>query len=149
MISATVERVIPASPDDVFTAVADRANHHQIVPGARGRIVRDGFTQRQGLGTVHRIGIFGRIGVLEQVVEYDESKRFVYRLVRGLPLRNHFGEFDFKPVEDGTHVTMTMRTDPPFPVPIALTERLLTAGLRLFLAGVDRATRHRATTHTR
>ncbi|QIS04347.1 SRPBCC family protein [Nocardia brasiliensis] len=139
MIRATVERIIPAPPEVVFAAVADRENHHRIVPGVRGRVLREGFTQRQGLGTLHRIGLFGRVGVVEQVVEFDAPNRFTYRLVSGVPLENHFGEFEFDPVQEGTLVTMTMRTEPPVPLPTVPAGRALAVGLRLFLFGLQRA----------
>lgn len=142
MFHVSAERVIGAPPDAVFGIITDRTNHHKILPGVYGRLIKPGEKSPQGLGAVHRIGVAGRIGPTEQVVEYAPPTRFAYHLIGGLPLRDHHGIFDIAATPDGrTLLRFTMSTRPPVPVPGVVAERLIALGLHVFLAGVARAAR--------
>ncbi|APR80067.1 Hypothetical protein A7982_05414 [Minicystis rosea] len=67
-----------------------------------------------GVGALRRITVrtSGREITFEEVVEHAKPpERFVYRVVRGLPLRDHRGEITLQPRAEGTWLTWTVDFD--------------------------------------
>lgn len=100
----SVSRVVPASPEEIFTVLADPAMHPVIDGSGTVKGFRKADAERLELGT--RFGMRMRIGlpylISNVVVEYDEDRRIAWR---------HFGRhrwrFELEPVDDGTEVTHT------------------------------------------
>ncbi len=61
-----------------------------------GRVVRerDGAPEQNGVGAIRRMPGGGR----EEVVRYGPGFTLGYRVISGLPLRDHLGEVDFAPL---------------------------------------------------
>ena len=61
--------------------------------GLRAELLRPGNADRNGVGALRRLGKLGALGsgVEEEVVEFVPNERYVYRLLRGAPIRNHRG----------------------------------------------------------
>jgi hypothetical protein len=100
-----------------------------------------------GLGTVRRIAT-GPLRIDEEVIACDPPERYLYRIIRGLPLRYHQGEVRVVAVGDGQselHWTITVGSGVPgFAEAVALTLKpAINRGLRK-LPGLLSARRARA-----
>jgi uncharacterized protein YndB with AHSA1/START domain len=72
-----------------------------------------------GLGTMRRVKI-GPLTIDEEVVFFDPPHRFIYRIVRGLPVKYHQGEVRVSPWGDGgseLHWDITLVSSIPGVVP--------------------------------
>jgi len=82
------------------------AEHENLGPlfGAKVSRVRDGDTERNGVGSVRAL----RVGVLppfeETVTEAIPNELIGYRITQGSPLRDHHGEMHFTPLGTGTRL---------------------------------------------
>ena len=52
----------------------------------------------------------------EEVIEYERPSRFAYKLLSGLPLRDHVGTVTLAADGSGTRVTYAIQTTPTIPV---------------------------------
>lgn len=124
MPSYTLETVIPAPRDVVFDVFADRERNGEFLPIST-RLVREGTTERQGVGAVHFLGV-GPVGIQEELTELVPGERIAYKIVRGAPVRSHRGTITFADAPGGTRVRYTMDSRPLLPAPAPL----VTLGLR-------------------
>ena len=82
------------------------AEHENLGPifGAKVTRVKDGTTERNGVGSVRSL----RIAVLppfeETVTQAVPNELVAYRITKGSPLRGHHGEMHFEPRGTGTHL---------------------------------------------
>lgn len=85
---------VPAPVEAVFARLTE---HEDLGPlfGAKITRVRDGDTDRNGVGSVRRL----RVAVLppfeETVTEFVPGQLVGYRITQGSPLRDHRGEMQF------------------------------------------------------
>ena len=130
-------RGIPADPERVFEALSD---HEGMVrwSGAREVVLRHpGDPPPNGLGAARVIRALG-IAFEEEIVVYDPPKRMAYRLVAGLPIREHYGEILVEPEGAGSRVVWKVRFRPAIPATGWLFRRLIQRNLDQALAGLVR-----------
>jgi uncharacterized protein YndB with AHSA1/START domain len=107
----TVERVIPASPEQIFALLAD-ANRHQDFDGS-GTVkgTHDDTPEKLSLGS--KFGMHMRLGMpysmVSTVVEYDENKRIAWQPRPAYPVVNRLAggriwRYELEPVAGGTRV---------------------------------------------
>ncbi len=82
-----------------------------------------------GLGAIRVLRSRG-IAVEEEITGFDPPKRLAYRLVGGLPIRNHEGEVRFDVCDSGTRITWRVRFEPLLPFTGAILTRLIRRSLR-------------------
>ena len=75
---------------------------------------RPGTDERNGLGAVRHIHALGP-AVVEEVIEWDAPRRYVYTLLRGAPIRNHRGEVTVEETAAGTLATWRIQCEPVIP----------------------------------
>ncbi len=148
----TVERVIPASPGQIFELLADAARHPTFDGSGTVREAYDGSTQPLRLGST--FGMSMRVGLpyrtVNEVVEYEENRRIAWQThVAGI-LRHLIGgrvwRFELQPVTGGTlvreswdisrdslrlafkHSTLPVITEKVMKRSLERIERVLTAG---------------------
>lgn len=98
-----IEQDFSKPVDRVFAYLAE---HEHLGPlfGAKITRLRDGDTERNGVGSVRQL----RIAVLppfeETVTEVVPDELIRYRITKGSPLRGHHGEMRFSPRGTGTHL---------------------------------------------
>ena len=106
----SVERVIPAPPEQVFAVIADPHRHHEIDGSGT---VRDahGEAQRLTLGAEFGMSMkwFVPYAMKSRVIEYDENRRIAWQTVPVYPFSDRFAggriwRYELEPVEGGTLV---------------------------------------------
>lgn len=85
-----------------------------------------------GLGAIRVVRKSG-IAVEEEITAFDPPQRLAYRLVAGIPIRNHEGEVCLDLSESGTRVTWRARFDPIVPLTGGLLKRALARELQNIL----------------
>ncbi|MEU1629631.1 SRPBCC family protein [Streptomyces sp. NPDC020096] len=125
METMTVERVIDAPIDDVFTWLTTTTNYTSSPLVLRCRLSRHGETAPYGVGAVRShlwlIGWFR-----ERITHYDPPHATEYLVERSLPPSRHeLGRMTFTEVDRGTQVRWTTRAEIPIPLLGALLTRLL------------------------
>lgn len=142
MPANTVEAVIEAPRALVFEVFADRERSGEYLP-MHTRLDTPGAHERQGVGAVHFLG-FGRVGVREQITELVDGERMVYRVVSGLPVREHIGTIEFHDDPKGTLVRYTMASVPKLPVPDGAVRAILQVMTTRMIDGARRTAESRA-----
>jgi uncharacterized protein YndB with AHSA1/START domain len=106
----TVERVIPASPEEVFALISDPRRHHEIDGSGTVKQAKN-VPPHLELGAT--FGMNMRLGVpysmVSKVVEYDEGRRLAWQTLPAYPLVGRFAggriwRYELEPVEGGTLV---------------------------------------------
>ena len=103
------ERDFAAPVEQVFDHLAEHENL-QALFGAKVKRVRDGETDRNGVGSCREL----RIGPLpsfdETVTQYIPNELIEYKITRGTPLDGHVGTMRFAPTNaGGTHLEYRIR----------------------------------------
>lgn len=110
-----VKRRFRAPVDEVWGKYTDHAGWKNWAGFSRSWLEKEGAPDRNGIGCVRGFGSNG-VNVYEEVVEWEPTRRFAYRIVRGgLPMKGHYGEVTFEPDGDGTLVTWRCRFDSKIP----------------------------------
>ena len=106
----TVERVIPASPAEIFELLADPSRHSEI-DGSGSVVKAKGGSQRLQLGST--FGMHMKMGVpysmQSTVIELEENKRIAWQTrgpgVVGKRFGGRIWRYELQPVEGGTLVS--------------------------------------------
>ena len=128
-----VQRDFTQPVERIFAFLAEHENLSAIFP-TRVERVRDGETERNGVGSCRRLSFYGLLPFEETVTEAVPNERIVYRITKGSPMRDHEGVMAFTAKPDGgSHLDYRIRFGAPIPGLAALvaaaTDRSITAGL--------------------
>ncbi len=128
--SAPVERV--------FAYLAEHENLEALF-GTRIERVRDGDTERNGVGSCRRLSFNGLLPFEETVTEVVPDERIVYRITKGSPMRGHQGTMDFAPTSGGgTHLDYRIRLGSAVPGLAPLIAKVLHGRIAAGLRKLDR-----------
>jgi uncharacterized protein YndB with AHSA1/START domain len=135
MVEIQVKRTIEASPERVFSWLADPAN---LTAGPL--VLRAGWaknTTQPGVRALREATATG-MWLREEITAYDPPKSYSYRIVRSFPAFDHeHGTLTFTPTEVGTHVAWVTRYSHPTrgggKAMEAVTSRLLAWNFRAIL----------------
>ncbi|WP_308213137.1 SRPBCC family protein [Mycolicibacterium chitae] len=98
-----MERMIGASPERVFSWLADPANLVAAPLILRARWASD--SQEPGVGAIREAAAVG-IWLREEITAYDPPRSYSYRIIRSIPVLNHEGgSLRFTPADGGTRVS--------------------------------------------
>jgi uncharacterized protein YndB with AHSA1/START domain len=84
----------------VYAYLAEHENLGALF-GTRIERVRDGETERNGVGSCRRLSFYGLLPFEETVTEAVADERIVYRITKGSPMRDHEGTMAFATTGDG------------------------------------------------
>jgi len=134
-----VEHEFAKPPERIFAHLAEHENLAEVF-GAKVKRLRDGESERNGVGSAREL----RVGPLppfeETVTEFVPYERIVYRITKGSPLRGHVGVMSFAPdPAAGTRFVYDIRLASPIPGVAPLVRALLTRSIARSLPGVERA----------
>lgn len=93
-----------APPERVYAYLSEHENLSALF-GIRVERVRDGETERNGVGSTRRLSFQGLMPFEETVTEVVPNELIVYRITKGSPMRGHEGRMAFSPLPGGgTHL---------------------------------------------
>lgn len=129
-----IERDFNAPVEQVFAYLAEHENLEALF-GAKVKRVRDGETDRNGVGSRREL----RIGPLpsfdETVTQYVPNELIEYRITRGTPLDGHVGTMRFSPTPNGgTRLDYKIRFASKIPGLAAIVSKTVGANIRKGLA---------------
>jgi uncharacterized protein YndB with AHSA1/START domain len=114
MASFTYERDAAAPPQTVFDVLTDHRRYTEITPLRKAELEREGEPAPNGVGAIRRLTAVGP-PMREEVLAYEPGVRFSYKLLSGLPVRDHVGTVELTPVPTGTQIVYAIRTTPTLP----------------------------------
>ena len=135
-----IEQDFALPPERVFTYLAEHENLSDVF-GAKIERLRDGDTERNGVGSCRRLSVApGAPPFEETVTEFVPYERIVYRITKGGPLEGHVGIMVFSPRPDGgTHLDYRIRLSSKIPGLSAIIRVALRQNITKGLKGVDAA----------
>ena len=132
MQELTLRKRIPAAPEAVWDVFTDHVGYMRWA-GVKEVVLRqEGHPAPNGLGAI-RVIRSGGIAIEEEVTAFEPPKRMEYRVVSGLPVRDHLGEVLFESVDGGTELTWKVRFRPRIPGTGWLLGRAVRLGLSQML----------------
>jgi uncharacterized protein YndB with AHSA1/START domain len=108
-----VERVIAATPKEIFDVIADPGRHRDFDGSGSVRAVAAGTPQRLELGATFGMSMKRGVGysMLNTVTEFEENRRIAWSPKpasgRGGRWVGRIWRYELEPVEGGTKVTET------------------------------------------
>ncbi|MCA9601443.1 MAG: DUF5995 family protein [Polyangiales bacterium] len=121
------ERSLPCEPEAAFRWVTDPVAMNRWST-AHVRSVRPGDGgSAAGTGALRSVDLPGLLAprLEEVVVESRPPERFVYRVVRGAPVREHQGELRVTPAASGSHLEWTIQLTFPVGAMVHVARRTL------------------------
>jgi hypothetical protein len=79
----------------------------------------------------------------EEVIGYERPSRFSYKILSGLPVRDHVGTVELKAAGGGTEVTYAVKTTPTIPLAGAVFMSILKKAIRDLIGGVAKESERR------
>ena len=143
MASFTIEREIAAPPETVFDVVVDHRRYAEFTPLRKAELEREGDSAPNGAGAIRKLSALGP-PLREEVLTYEPPTRFSYKLLSGLPVRDHVGTVELTSVGAGTRMTYAVRTMPTVPVVGAAVVAAVKLGVKQLVDGVAAEAERRA-----
>jgi uncharacterized protein YndB with AHSA1/START domain len=143
MSSFTYERQVAAPPEVVFDVLTDHRGYAKITPLRRAELEREGEPAPNGVGAIRVLTAVGP-PLREEVLAYEPGTRFSYKLLSGLPLRDHIGTVELTPAGGGTKVVYAVRTTPTVPLAGGAVVAMVKVGVKQLLGGVAKESERRA-----
>jgi uncharacterized protein YndB with AHSA1/START domain len=116
MASFTFTREINAPPATVFDVLTDHAGYSKLTPLRKSELERQGEADPNGVGAIRKLTVVGP-PMREEVIAYEATSRFSYKVLSGLPVRDHVGTVELSAdAGGGTRMVYAVRTQPTLPV---------------------------------
>ena len=115
MASFSFERQVAAPPETVFEVFTDHRGYAEITRLRRAELEREGDPAPNGTGAIRALHLLGP-PMREEVLTYEPPRRFSYKVLSGLPVRDHVGTVELAEAGAGTRVTYAVRLNPTVPV---------------------------------
>jgi uncharacterized protein YndB with AHSA1/START domain len=143
MASFTYQRQVAAPPEVVFEVLTDHRGYAKLTPLRKAELEREGEPAPNGVGAIRRLTAVGP-PMREEVLAYEPATRFSYKLLSGLPVRDHVGTVELTPAAGGTKVVYAVRTTPTLPLVGGAFLVGVKFGIRQLLGGVAKESERRA-----
>jgi uncharacterized protein YndB with AHSA1/START domain len=143
MASFTYKREIAAPPETVFEVLTDHRGYAKITNLRKATLEREGKPVSDGVGAIRVLTAVGP-PMREEVLAYEPAKRFSYKLLSGLPVRDHVGTVELTPNGAGTSVVYAVRTTPTLPLLGGAVIPFMKIGIGQLLGGVAKESERRA-----
>ena len=107
MSTISASRTIPAPVDIVFDEYTDHERLSDLPLVISAKLIREGATDKNGLGAVRRVNA-GLMQLQEEVTVFDRPHLMEYRITWSFPRVQHdLGRVEFTSVPGGTEVSWT------------------------------------------
>jgi uncharacterized protein YndB with AHSA1/START domain len=135
MASFTFERRIAAPPRTVFDVLTDHRRYAGITPLRRSTLEREGEPAPNGVGAIRVLSAAGP-PLREEVIAFQSPRRFSYKLLSGLPVRDHVGTVELSADGAGTRMVYAVRTTPTLPLVGAAVLAVSKQGIKVLIKGI-------------
>ena len=143
MASFTFTREIGAPPETVFEVLTDHRGYAELTPLRKSELEREGEPAPNGVGAIRKLTVVGP-PLREEVIAYEPVERFSYKLLSGLPVRDHVGTVELTPNGGGTKMVYAVRTQPTVPVVGAVVVAVVKQAVKGLVDGVAEESERRA-----
>ncbi|HET8955148.1 MAG TPA: SRPBCC family protein [Solirubrobacterales bacterium] len=144
MASFTYVRQAAAPPEVVFDVLTDHRRYTDITPLRRAELEREGEPDPNGLGAIRVLSALPGPPMREEIIGYEPPTRFSYKILSGLPVRDHVGTVELRPKDGGTEITYAVKTTPTIPLAGPVFMAILKKAIRDLIAGVSKESERRA-----
>ncbi len=128
-----VDKELPVAPEVAWERFTDHRGWVDWAGASEVVLRQEGDPAPNGLGAIRVLRGRG-LAVEEEVTAFEPPRRLRYRLVAGLPIRDHTGEVRFEANDAGTRLVWSIRFRPLVPG----TGRLVSWALRRSLEDILR-----------
>lgn len=135
LASFTLVREVKAPPETVFDVLTDHRRYAEISRLRKSELEREGEPAPNGVGAIRVLTAVGP-PIREEVVVYERPSRFSYKVLSGLPVRDHLGTVSLEPSDGGTRVTYALKAIPTVPLAGKVAMLLLQRAVKELLDGV-------------
>lgn len=143
MASFRYVRQAAAPPEVVFDVLTDHRRYPEITRLRKAELEREGEPTPNGLGAIRVLTVAGP-PMREEVIGYERPSRFSYKILSGLPVRDHVGTVELRPKDGGTEVTYAVKTTPTIPLAGPVFMAILKKAIRDLISGVAKESERRA-----
>jgi uncharacterized protein YndB with AHSA1/START domain len=143
MASFRYVRQVAAPPETVFDVLTDHRRYTEITSLRKAELEREGEPEPNGLGAIRVLTLAGP-PMREEVIGYERPSRFSYKILSGLPVRDHVGTVELSPKDGGTEITYAVKTTPTIPLAGPVFMAFLKKGIRDLIGGVAKESERRA-----
>jgi uncharacterized protein YndB with AHSA1/START domain len=143
MASFTIVRQVAAPPQMVFDVLTDHARYASITPLFKSALEREGEPTPNGVGAIRILSALGP-PLREEVIAYESPGRFSYKLLSGLPVRDHVGTVELSPDGVGTRMVYAVHTTPTLPLVGVAVVAGVKQGIKALIRGVANESERRA-----
>lgn len=127
-----------AKPADRVFAYLSEHEHLAEVFGAKVTRLKDGKSDRNGVGSVRELQIGPLPPFEETVTEFVENERVVYTITKGSPLNNHLGVMTFSGRPGGgCRLDYKIMLGSSIPLVALIVKTALTKSINDAMPGVD------------
>jgi uncharacterized protein YndB with AHSA1/START domain len=141
--SFTLMREIAAPPEVVFDVLTDHRAYSQLTPLRKSELEQRGEPDPNGVGAIRKLTAVGP-PMREEVIAFERPARFSYKVLSGLPVRDHVGTVSLEPNGAGTKVTYALRATPTVPFAGAVVMLAIKRAITQLLNGVSAEAERRA-----
>lgn len=143
MASFRYVRQVAAPPEVVFDVLTDHRRYNEITPVRKAELEREGEPAPNGVGAIRVLTVVPP-PMREEVIAYERPTRFSYRVLSGLPVRDHVGTVELKAANGGTEMTYAVKSTPTVPLAGPVFMAVLKKAIRDLIAGVTKESESRA-----
>jgi uncharacterized protein YndB with AHSA1/START domain len=141
--SFTLTREIAAPPEVVFAVLTDHRRYAELTPLRKSELEREGEPAPNGLGAIRKLSAVGP-PLREEVIAYEPDERFSYKLLSGLPVRDHVGTVKLSAGAGGTEMVYAVRTQPTVPVVGPVVVAVVKQAVKGLIDGIAKESERRA-----
>jgi uncharacterized protein YndB with AHSA1/START domain len=143
MASFRYVRQVAAPPEVVFDVLTDHRRYSEITDLRKAELEREGEPAPNGVGAIRVLTLAGP-PMREEVIAYERPYRFAYKILSGLPVRDHVGTVEMQLSGSGTEIVYAVKTTPTIPLAGPVFMLVLKKAIRDLLAGVTKEAERRA-----
>lgn len=144
MASFRYVRQVAAPPETVFDVLTDHRRYTDITPLRKAELEREGEPAPNGLGAIRVLSALPGPPMREEVIAYERPSRFSYKILSGLPVRDHVGTVELTAADGGTEVTYAVKTTPTPSLVGPVFMPILKKAIRDLIGGVAKESERRA-----
>ena len=143
MASFKYVRQVAAPPEIVFDVLTDHRRYPEITALRKAELEREGEPAPNGVGAIRVLTVAGP-PMREEVLAYERPRRFSYKILSGLPVRDHVGTVELQAKDGGTEIVYAIKTTPTIPLAGGAVVAVLKQAIKGLLAGVAKESERRA-----